>query len=345
MAASETRSSARVSPRSVTRVAAISATTSCQLHRLRAHGAGAAHVAHRAEANRFAEGLLPRHQLHEVGYRVEHPVAREDLPGVGEVDRGQLDPLQGHVLPHVQLGPVGERKDADALAGLDEAVVQVPQLGPLALGVPLAEVVAERENALLGPGALLVAAGAAEGRLEAVLLEGVEQGDRLEPVARRAGAVLLDHPAGVDRLLHGGHDQARVELLDHPVAVLHDLGEVVARVHVHHGERQAGGMEGLAGEMKQDGGVLAAREQQHGALELRRDLADHVYGLGLEGPQVGDLVAHLFAAQHTRGHGGGYACSPHSLLACPAQRPSRPFPGWVQGAQPMESYPPSCKGW
>jgi hypothetical protein len=50
------------------------------------------------------------------------------------------------------------------LARLDEAVVEVPQLGALALRVPLPEVVAEGEDALLGAGALLVAAGSAAGQ-------------------------------------------------------------------------------------------------------------------------------------------------------------------------------------
>jgi hypothetical protein len=75
---------------------------------------------------------------------------------------------------------------------MDAHVVEVPQLGALALGVPRAEVVAEGEDPLLRAGALLVAARAAEGRVEAVLLDGVEQRDGLQAVARGARARLLD---------------------------------------------------------------------------------------------------------------------------------------------------------
>ena len=91
-------------------------------------------------------------------------------------------------------------------------VVEVPQLRPLVLGVPLAEVVAEAEHPLLGPGLLLVAPGAAEHGVEAVLLDGLEQRDGLEAVAAGPGAGLLDHRAGVDGVLHAGHDQASAEL-------------------------------------------------------------------------------------------------------------------------------------
>ena len=71
------------------------------------------------------------------------------------------------------------------------------------------------------------------------------------------------------------------------------LGEVVAGVDVHHRERELAGPEGLLGQVQHDDGVLAAREQQDRPLELGRDLADDVDRLGLEGPEVGQLVVHV----------------------------------------------------
>ncbi len=60
------------------------------------------------------------------------------------------------------------------LALPDAAVVERPQLGALVLGIPLTELVAEAEDALLRARLLFVAPGAAEDRVEAVLLEAVE---------------------------------------------------------------------------------------------------------------------------------------------------------------------------
>src|SRR6202043_738359 len=100
----------------------------------------------------------------------------------------------------------------------DLPVEQRPQLRSLALGVPLAEVVAEREHPLLGPSALLIAPRPAERGVEAVLLDRIEQGGRLQPVAGRAGTGLIDHAATVDRLLHAGDDQPLAKLGDEPVA-------------------------------------------------------------------------------------------------------------------------------
>src|SRR5947207_11799037 len=125
----------------------------------RFHRARAAHVADRAVANARAEGLLSIHQLHERADRVEHAVAREDFALVSEVDRWHLKLLLGDVLPHVELGPVGDRKHARVLAPADASVVEIPDLGPLALGLPLAELVAEGEDALLRRRPLPVAAG------------------------------------------------------------------------------------------------------------------------------------------------------------------------------------------
>ena len=103
-------------------------------------------------------------------------VAADDhLALLGEVERHDRDVLDVDVVPDVELGPVREREDADALARSDAAVEQVPQLGPLVLRIPLALGVAEREDALLGARALLVAPRAAERRVEVARLERVEQ--------------------------------------------------------------------------------------------------------------------------------------------------------------------------
>ena len=168
------------------------------------------------------------------------------------------------------------------------AVVEAPELGALVLGVPLAEVVAEGEDALLGAGLLLVAAGTAEEGVEAVLLRGLEQDRRLDPVARAVG--LLGHGAPVDRVLDRGDDELDVELVDPPVAVLEHLGEVQAGVDVHDRERDPSRREGLLGQPEHHDRVLAAGEEQAGALHLGSHLADDVDALGLERANVAEAV-------------------------------------------------------
>ena len=255
-------------------MAAISAITSSSVRRLGAHGARAGHVAHRAVAHRGREHLLAVAPRQELGRRVEHPVALEHLALVREVDRGDLEVLAADVLPHVQLGPVRDREHAHVLARPHAAVVEVPQLGPLAPRVPLAEVVAEGEDPLLRARPLLVAPGAAEGGVEAVLVDRVEQRHRLQPVARR----LVAHAPAVDRLLHRGDEHVRHAA----VAELDRLREVVAGVDVHDRKRDVARPERLLGQPQQHDRVLAAAEQQHRPLELGRHLADDVDRLRLE---------------------------------------------------------------
>src|SRR3954469_4538610 len=252
--------------------------------------AGAAHVADRPIADAGAEGLLPVDQLDVGRQRIEHAVAAEHLALVGEVDRRDLEALPGDVLPDVELGPVAEREHADVLAAPDAPVVDAPQLGALAAGVPLAEVVAEAEDPLLRARALLAGARAAERGVEAVLLDRVEQRRRLQAVARRARPGLLDHTAAVDRILHRGDDEPLAELGHAAVAVLDDLGEVVARVHVHERERERRGAERLLGQAQQDDRVLAAAEEQDRPRQLGRHLAHDVDRLGFEDVQMGQLV-------------------------------------------------------
>ena len=178
-------------------------------------------------------------------------------------------------------------------------VVEVPQLGTLVLRVPLPEVVAEAEHALLGAGLLLVATGTAEHRVVLALLDAAQQGGGLEAVAAGAGTGVLHERAGVDVVLHARHEEAGAHLLHHRVAERDHLGEVVPGVDVHHRERHPGGRERLHGQVEHDDGVLAAREQQHRPLELGRHLPDDVDGLRLEGPQVRQLVG----GGHGRDHG------------------------------------------
>ena len=175
------------------------------------------------------------------------------------------------------------------LALADARVVEAPDLRPLRSRVPLAEVVAEAEDPLLRAGALLVAARAADGRVEAVSLDRVEQRRRLELVSRRARPGLVDDPAFVDRLLDARDDEPLAELCDAPIAELDHLGEVVAGVDVHDREGELPRPEGLLGQPQQHDRVLAAGEEQHGPLELGRDLAHDVHRLGLELVEVREV--------------------------------------------------------
>ncbi len=167
---------------------------------------------------------------------------------MGEVDGRQRDALVGDVLPDVELGPVRQRKGADALALLDATVIERPQLGSLVLGIPLAEAIAERVDPLLGARALLVAARTADRGVEAVLDHRVEERRRLELVPRRARAALLDDAALLDRRLDARHDQTFAELGHASITELDCLGEIVPRVDVHQGEREATRTERLLGE-------------------------------------------------------------------------------------------------
>ena len=100
-----------------------------------------------------------------------------------EIQRNQRNIFQLDVLPYVELGPVAQGKDTHAFPVVDIGVVQVPQLGALVLGVPLAKLVAHGKKTLFGPGLFLVAPGAAERGVEAVLGDGIQQGTGLQLLA------------------------------------------------------------------------------------------------------------------------------------------------------------------
>ena len=143
------------------------------------------------------------------------------------------------------------------LAGVLATVEQVPEFGALIFGVPLTEVIAVREKALLGTGFLFIASTATETGIVLMLFDGIEQSDRLQLIARGIRAFFLDHATGIDRFLDRSDHQARADFFDKFIAIGHGLVEIVAGIHVDQGERHFGGPERLAGEPSHDNRVLA----------------------------------------------------------------------------------------
>ena len=86
------------------------------------------------------------------------------------------------VVPHVNLGPVRQRKHAQAFAFAFARVVQAPEFGSLLLRIPLMVDRADRKHPFLGPRLFLVATCAAKRAVEAVLVERMFEGLRLHDV-------------------------------------------------------------------------------------------------------------------------------------------------------------------
>src|SRR6185437_13930874 len=115
----------------------------------------------------------------------------------------------------------------------------------LVLGIPLAELVAEAEDALLRTRLLLVAAGPAEDGVVPALGDGAQQGRRLQAVARGPRCAVLDRAPGVDVVLDLGHHQPYPGGLGVAVPELEDLLEVAAGVDVQHRKGHGRGPERL----------------------------------------------------------------------------------------------------
>ncbi len=89
--------------------------------------------------------------------------------------------------------------------------------------------------------------------------------------------------------LHAAHDQLGAQFLRAEVAEVGHLGEVVARVDHQERVGNAGlwlGAKGLFGALEHDQRILAAREQQGGALEGGGDFAQDEDGFFFQGVQV-----------------------------------------------------------
>ncbi len=138
------------------------------------------------------------------------------------------------------------------------------------------------KEAFFRAGLFFVAATAAEAGVVLVGLDGVEEGDGLEFVARGVDALLFDDAALVDGPLDGADDELGAELFNVSVAVSHRLVEIVSRVDVDERERKFRRPERLVREVRHEDGILAAGKEEGRLAELRGGLAEDENGLGLE---------------------------------------------------------------
>ena len=187
--------------------------------------------------------------------------------------------------------------DAHVRARREAGHVLVPELGRLVLEVPAVVLGARAEVALLGAGALLVAADARDQAGKAVACErAVEAGGLARRRARRrrqARVHLVDRRAGLDQ-------QLQAPLLAVARAkIVHRL-ELLAGVDVQHRQRHVA-EEGLLGQPQHDVAVLAERPQDRELVEFGVRLAQHVDALGFEAVEM----------VHGAGSwGGGWLLSP-----------------------------------
>ena len=202
--------------------------------------------------------------------------------------------------PHIHLGEVRERKDAEMLAGVVSPVEEIPEFGALVFGIPLAELITVRKEALLGAGLFLITAAATEAGVEFVLLDGVEKGNGLKLVAGGVGPLLLLHAALVDRVLDEADHEPGSEFFGKGIAVVERLLEIMSGVHMQEQERNFRRPERLRREVGHDDGILATREKQGGVLELGRRLTQDVNGFGFEVVEMVELVVRHFGKSGLR---------------------------------------------
>jgi hypothetical protein len=84
--------------------------------------------------------------------------------------------------------------------------------------------------------------------------------------------------------------EVEAELARHRVAELDHLAELPPGIDVEDRKRDAAGKERLAGQMQQNGRILADRVHHHRPLEARRDFAEDFDTLGLEGLEVAEAT-------------------------------------------------------
>ncbi len=147
-------------------------------------------AAQRAEADDFLALDFAGQQFEaRIGSHDQHAVALDDQALFGEIERHDRYILGLDVAPDIDFGPVRQRKDPDALALADLAVIDVPEFRALIARIPAMVRRAEGIDAFLGARGLFVAARATESGVELAGVERVAQRFRLHDVGIERRAV------------------------------------------------------------------------------------------------------------------------------------------------------------
>ena len=277
-----------------------------RVRRLRLHRPGQGPAAEGAEPHHPGLDPLALPEGHAVVHLHDEEAAAFDHRARGrEVERDDRDPFLVDVAPDVQLGPVRQREYADRLAPGDPGVVEPPELGALAAGVPAMGGGAEREDPLLGARGVLVAPRPAERGVEAEFVERLAErlglhdvGVEGRAVAERPDPPLHALPVDVNQQLHPVR-------LGHAVPELVHLRELPGRVDVEQRKRRRRRVERLAREVQQDRGILPDRVEHHRSAKLGHRFAQDVDRLRFEPAKVG------------QGRGGGQRRCFSRPVRCP----------------------------
>ena len=173
-------------------------------------------------------------------------------------------------------------------------------------GIPAVLRVAEGEHALLRARLLLVAARAADGRVEAALVQRLLQRLRLHHVGVHRGAVRDRADAARDAVGIGVHAQVDAGFAPRGGRGTRSSRGTSSRCpRAAAGSAAAPGANALQQQVQQHRAVLADRIQHHRVAELGRHLAQDVHALGFEAVEV------------ARGHAVRRLCVDSRILRCP----------------------------
>ncbi|MCY1366338.1 hypothetical protein D9M69_532300 [compost metagenome] len=161
---------------------------------------------------------------------------------------------------------------------MDLPVEDIPEFRPLAFGIPLSELITNREDPFFRPCFFFVSPGAAYTGIETVLFYSIQQGDRLQGVTTGIFSFLLYHLTLVNAFLNISYDQPFTDIFYQPVTILYCFREIVPGVNMHQRERKFPRPKCLLCEMYQGNRVFPSGEQQRGFFKLSGYFPQNING-------------------------------------------------------------------
>src|SRR5690606_31921567 len=171
--------------------------------------------------------------------------------------------------PHIHFGKVADGESPEMFSFKVFAVEEVPQFGALVFWIPFAEIVAVGEKAFFGTCFFFIAASPADGAIDFMFFDSVEEGGDLKGIAGGIFSSFFCNASVVDRFLYRSYEELYAEVFYELIAESDSFREIVTGVHMQQRKRNFTGIEGFFCQVSNQDGVFSTGKQDNRVLELR----------------------------------------------------------------------------
>src|SRR5450631_342420 len=181
---------------------------------------------------------------------------------MGEINGRQINFFPAYVIPYIELRPVTDWKYAYVFPFLNLTIIDVPEFGPLPLGIPLSEFIPNRKYSFFGPGFFFVPSCSADAGIKSKFFYRIQQGVGLQRVAACKFTTGFFQRFFPDCVFDLANDEFFSDTFYQAVTIIQGLLKIVAGIDMYQRKWKFSRAEGFQRQMHQGYRILSTAKQE-----------------------------------------------------------------------------------